>query len=396
MTDVPLWDWRNERSELMELKSMSGGVGHLKASFLGWGGSGKTFTAMRLAVGTRKHFGLKGPIAMLDTEGGAQYLADYVKSETGTDLIGVQSRALSDALTFIDQCVKDGISVAIIDSASHLWLELLKSYLDQVNEHLAKHGKNPRKLEFQDWGNIKRQWAKLTDAYLNSPLHLIVNGRAGDKYVNEVNDEGKREIVNVGIKMVAEGQFGYEPSLLVEMEQIQFKRANEPRAILRRATVLKDRFGIIDGKWCDNPTFDFFKPFIEKLKSGSHVKVDTATKTQVEVDDSGDAEWQREKKRRAIFCEEVQGLLLAEFPGQTAEEKRAKSELIFQAFETRSWTAVENMTAERIKAGLDKLPVLIGTYKMAQKITSEPAPAVAEEPKKNGNKKAATAGKDSK
>ena len=57
------------KSQTSRLQSLGKGQGYLKAGFLGFPKSGKTFTSFRLAFGVRKHFGLKGRIAMFDTEG---------------------------------------------------------------------------------------------------------------------------------------------------------------------------------------------------------------------------------------------------------------------------------------------------------------------------------------
>src|SRR6185503_10075486 len=98
-----------------------------------------------------------------------------------------------------------------------------------------------------------------TDFYLNSKLHIIICGRAGFDYDYEENEETQRkELIKTGIKMKTEGEFGFEPSLLVEMEAVQNlaqgggrgKKNAAPKAgvsVTRRAVVLKDRFSVIDG-----------------------------------------------------------------------------------------------------------------------------------------------------
>jgi hypothetical protein len=58
-----------------------------------------------------------------------------------------------------------------------------------------------------------------------------------------------------------------------------------------------------------------------------------------------------EKKQREIWCEEIQGLMLTKWPGQTATEKAAKSEILEKVFGTRSWTKVESLHSDKIKSG---------------------------------------------
>src|SRR5262249_46551097 len=152
-----------------------------KAGFLGFQKSGKTYTAVTLAIGVRAFFKLKGPIAMFDTEGGSEYVAPRIKREAGVALVGARSRSFDDMVRFGHECVKDGVAVAIVDSVTHTWRELCEAYLKQVNERRAQIAKErrwtfrpQRSLEFQDWGTVKGIWNdRWTELYMNSPLHLI-------------------------------------------------------------------------------------------------------------------------------------------------------------------------------------------------------------------------------
>lgn len=338
------------------LQEMGGGQGYLKGGFLGFAGSGKTFTAVTLAIGVKKFFKHKGAIAMYDTEGGSEYIAQKVLKETGQKLQGVRSRSFDDLVTVGLECEKAGISVLIADSVTHVWRELCASWLKRVNEARARRNPplTPRTLEFQDWNGIKEIWNdKWTSWYLNSKIHIIICGRAGFEYDFEKNEEtGKSELIKSGIKMKVENEFGFEPSLLVEMERDQEVK-DGVRRLVRRATVLKDRFGVIDATVGVNPTFDFFKPHIELLTPGAHAPVDTEVRTNVPpVEDDG---WPKEKRDRVILCEEIQGLLLKVFPGQTTREKSQKAAILENIFGTRSWTKVESMQSSTLRAGLGEL-----------------------------------------
>jgi hypothetical protein len=345
----------------MEFQDLGGGVGYLKAGFLGFNKSGKTYTAIELAIGTRKHFGLAGPIAMLDTEASAQYQAPRVLKETGQKLLGVQTRALGQAIEFLRECVNKRVSVAVIDSVTHLWRELCDSYLKQRNEALIRNGKNARtRLAFDDWGPLKAKWGEFADLYLTLPLHVIICGRAGYEYDYEEDDNGKKELIKTGIKMKTEGEFGFEPSLLVEMERIQVGADGKATgSITHRATVIGDRFSVIDGKVGDNPNFEFFRPYVALLSPSSHATVDTATQTPMNVDESGNIEWQREKKERTILSEEIAGLLTRLIPGQSAAEKKARMDACQEVFQTTSWTAIESMPSDKLRKGLIALPGVI-------------------------------------
>lgn len=365
----------------MALKPMAAGVGHLKMGALGFSGSGKTYTASRIAVGLRKLLGLKGPIAVFDTEAAFRYVKPWIEKETGMSLLGVESRAFADALTFIADCVKENVSVAVIDSASHIWKELTDSFLAQRNEARARSGKNPiMRLEFQDWAIIKAKWAQFADAFLTSPLHLIVCGRAGYEYEYQDRDDesGKKDLVKSGVKMKAEADFGYESSLLIEMKRVPLEENGKATAqFTHRCTVLKDRFGVLDSTMCDNPTFDFFKPYMECLAPGAHATVNLDSKTDMGVDDAGNDDWGREKRNRAIAYENLAQGLRAVWPGESADEKWCRWECVWKLLGTRSATDMENMSADRLKAAIMALPPVMEEVKTELK-TKQDAEAKAE------------------
>lgn len=345
------------------LQKLGGGQGYLKAGFLGFAASGKTFTATDLAIGTRKLMGNEGPIAFFDTESGSEFVAKTVLAATGFDLIGVKSRSFDDLMAVAEECSASKISVLIVDSVTHVWRELCDAYLKRVNEHLmeraGRDGKKPRKqynLEFQDWGPIKAQWGKWTDWYLNSQVHVIICGRAGFEYDEEVDDRtGKKKLVKTDTKMKVENEFGFEPSLLIEMERITVDRRGTPLQV-NRATIRKDRWNLINGKVCDNPTFAFFQPAVEPLIGATQRPIDTRVKSDVDVDDQGADPWFREKKHRQILCEEIVGELQKQgLDGQSAAAKTARGNLMEKLFGTRSWSKVEGMDSATLRAALGTL-----------------------------------------
>lgn len=341
------------------LTTLGAGQGYLKAGFQGFQKSGKTYTAVLLAIGVRKHFGLDGPIAMFDTEGGAEYVAPMIRRETGKDLVGVRGRSFDQLMQAAQECEAGNVAVFIIDSISHIWTEVQESYLKQVNAKRAeKHLPARGRLEFQDWAPLKRKWAKWIAWYLNSRIHVIACGRAGYEYDFTTNEEtGRKELIKTGTKMKAETEFGYEASLLVEMERV--KQANGKPVLLHRATVIGDRFAVLDGKVEDNPGFAFFKPHIALLTPGAHAPVDTNHQSEMNVEEQGGDGWSKERRVRTILCEEIQGVLVKAYPGRTDKEKHAKLEAIESAFSTRSWTRVEGLDSATLEAGLAKIRTML-------------------------------------
>jgi hypothetical protein len=360
------------------------GTGYLKAGFLGFPKSGKTYTAVMLALAARERLGLKGPISMFDTEGGSVYIRHIIEEKTGTPPLVKRARSFDDLMAWGKACLEAGVSVGIVDSITHPWIEIVDSYLQQKNEALAAAGKaKVKRLEFSDWNVIKPTWGLWTSFYLNSKLSLIVCGRAGWEWNFEENEEtGKKELRKTGVKMKTEGDFGFEPSLLVEMEREQDRDGDAPR-ITRRATVLGDRFKILDGKtfvFGGDGTVDddlatvseVFAPHLALLAPGAHSPISTSGRTEFGVDERGDTEFYRERREREILAEEIQADMVSAFPGQSAAEKKSKVDLLKVAFGTGSWTKVESMDAATLRAGRDKLREEI------LKLRAEPAAAAAE------------------
>lgn len=370
------------------LKPLGTGQGYLKAGFLGFAGSGKSVTSALLLCATRRAMKLDGPIVLFDTEGGSEYIAPMIRALTGQDVVGFRGRSFSDLLEVGEECLKIKAAGLSVDSITHVWRELCLSYMKQVNEGLRKRNREPRtRLEFQDWAALKEMWSKWPDFYLNSPLHIAICGRAGYEYDFEENSEGKKELRKTGIKMKVEGEFGFEPSLLVEMERIQEPDGKGGFTQKRRATILKDRFGLIDGaemmldseplrredfEAAMEATFALFAPHVARLTPGAHAPVDTTLKTETGADQDGDSSYARERKARTILCEEIQGELVAAYPTQGADDKKAKADLIHRVFATRSWTAVEGLESQVLREGLRALREEIAKRKAPPSESSAP------------------------
>jgi hypothetical protein len=367
------------------LKPASGSAGYLKAAFFGFGKSGKTFTATELAIATRDFFKLEGPIAMFDTENGSDYIARRVRQATGRDLMVYKSKALDDLIGMAEECERSGVSVFVADSLSAVWREAVDSFMAEVNGALIAKNKRPyEKPEFHHWGPIKARWQRWTNWYLNARMHVIACGRAGYEYDFEQDDRGKKELVKTGVKMRAEGEFGYEPSLLVWMEREQLAGQDGVFEIVRTAHVMGDRFDLIDGRKCSfgngngrkqASVFDFFRPHIEQLRPEAHQPIDTEARTHFGVDAGGDDEWARERRQRDIVCEEIKGEFQSVIPGQGAADKQRRSDLMFECFGTRSWTQLEKQTSSgALRAGLERLRVALGVAAPRVQAVEEPMP----------------------
>ena len=172
------------------LKKAVNQTAYLKAGFMGFAGSGKTFTASQLAIGLAKDIGDNKPVAFFDTETGSDYLIKEFEN-AGVELLVVKTRSFRDLLGFLKEA-ESACSVAIIDSITHVWQELMEAY--------AKRNNRRNGLLFQDWGKLKTEWRQFTDLYLNSSLHVIMCGRAGYEYDYSQDETGKKELLKTGTK----------------------------------------------------------------------------------------------------------------------------------------------------------------------------------------------------
>lgn len=339
------------------LAPLDTGQGFLKAGFLGFPGTGKTYTSALLASLVIPQ-GSK--VAMFDTEGGSPYIAPMLRELCGAELVGVRSQSFDTLMDTAREVQAAGIPAFIVDSMTHVWRDVTDSYLREVNLQRKAAGRGPRnRREFQDWGPIKEKFKTWTDWYLNSPVHVLICGRAGYEYDLEKDEEtGKKELVKTGTKMKTESEFGFEPSLLVEMERIRGEK------ILRTATVLKDRFGKIDGAVGQfgggtiaeqqAAVRGFFAGHLDMLQPGAHSPIAPAGST-FDVDETGAGESARRRREVEIVLDEIKEEMAALYPGQSAEHKKARADMAEEVFGTRSSERVATLSLEILRGGLEKI-----------------------------------------
>jgi hypothetical protein len=266
--------------------------------------------------------------------------------------------------------LRDGYSdILIIDSISHVWEDTVESFKKKYNR---------TNLQFQDWGILKPLWkAEFSDPLVRLPFSIIMCGRAGYEYENEINEQtGKREIYKSGIKMKVEGETAYEPDVLVLMERFE-EVLGKDKKIYRQATIIKDRSTLIDGKVFINPTYKDFAPVIENMLDNP------ATNYQDEGSDSTGLFKNEEDKYqyindKKICLEEIEGWLVKAWPSVGAADKQKKMDVLEQVFNTRSWLAVEGKGLAELKGGLEKIKVTV-TDELAKQF-----PDKAEEKKEEG------------
>jgi hypothetical protein len=239
--------------------------------------------------------------------------------------------------------------------------------LEAINRDRAALGRRIQtSLEPQQMDEIKTKWAWFVKYFITARAHVILNGRIGDvwEYVEDP-DTGKMEMMATGHKMDGEKAINYEPNLVIELRKRRNPKAtagsNRASAEIITGYVLKDRANRIHGHVLDWPKFSQIRPHLEflGLKPGvdpGGVKFAENSGADEFSGDEVNTGWTKERQDRTIYWENVKGELEDWYPGQTAEAKTARRELLWLVFRTRSETELAtNIPACELANGLEKI-----------------------------------------
>ena len=320
----------------------------VKMGLYGKAGSGKTYTSSKVAIGLAQLIKDPRPVAFIDTETGSDFVRPMFE-EAKVELVVAKSRAFEKLVQAVDEAEKEA-SVLIIDSITHFWYEIVRAYMSE---------NNISRMAFHHWGPVKEEWRRFADRYVNSRLHIIMAGRAGDVWEDTPDEQGIMESKRVGTRMKAEVETGYEPSLLVEMVR-EYKDKKKGATWTHRAYVMKDRFDLIDGKAFDDPGLEQFMPHVLRLNlGGEHRGVDTDTSQGLFTKDDSKAKFIEHKK---TLLEKIQNEVYLLHPSASAEDKKARLELMRKIFGTHAWNEIAgSLKLEALESGLSTLETMTGT-----------------------------------
>ena len=177
----------------------------LRLALTGPSGSGKTWGALNIAKG------LGGRIACIDTEKGSASLYEHIVDFDVMDLSAPYTPEVY--ISGIKDAEKLGYDILIIDSTSHEWsgpggvLELV----DEV-----------AKSRFR--GNTWSAWSELTprhrafiDTMLQSNMHIIATGRSKTETAQTEGNNGKKQVVKLGMKTEQRDGFEYEFTAVLDL-----------------------------------------------------------------------------------------------------------------------------------------------------------------------------------
>lgn len=204
----------------------------LKELHTGPSGSGKTKGALAIATAL-----FPGKVAGIDSENDRMlYYADQYEFEH----LSLESHKPSDYIAAIDLAVSEGFSIAVIDSLSHAW----QNVLDRKNLYDKQ---NPSKNSYTTWATFGTEWDKLIRHILDAPIHIIATARSKQAYELVENDRGKKEPIKLGMAPQVREGAEYEFALVFDLN------------LTHRAKCMKDNTGLFDDEtamWdlCDPKT----------------------------------------------------------------------------------------------------------------------------------------------
>lgn len=362
------------------LQPLGKDIGFFKSGWQGPTGSGKTTTAALVAIGLHRHLKLTGPVAFYDTERGSGFVHSLFET-AGIGLVGVRSRSFKDLTRFMQESEKEQIGIVIIDSITHPWRELMTAYKAKTRLTF---------IRIQDWGPIKDEWHRgYSMPFVNSKLHIIMCGRQGNVFEDIVEDEnedtGKKtwKAVKVGTKMNVEGETGYEPNLLVEMEK---RMLREGGAYARVANVIKDRSFRLDGAECafgmpmtkdgkpdikrlieENQPFQFVYPHVESLDpAAGAVAMGVSNDNSTEIfNTEGQTRRARDIEEKELLLGNVEQLLHKYWPSRDKISMKAKADIIEGSTwaidrRTRNWGVIQSkFPPELVKVWYSVIDLLV-------------------------------------
>lgn len=241
----------------MSLLKPAGSTGRLFVGLYGLEGTGKTTTAVHLALAWRAFAELPGPIVFVDTERGAHWHAPTVQKATGQDLLCLETRRIDDLLPAFVEAKELGAAVVIVDSLTHFLTESRAAFF------AAKEIEDPQPNHY---AMADKAFKSLLAKMLKGASNLVCCGREGVVYGATVSKTGKKGQAPVGTKMDA-GKAGYEFDMLLHT-QLHVAQGIEP---YRSVSVRKDRSQLVDGQVFKVPfkCSEAFAGLFSRLKGGA-------------------------------------------------------------------------------------------------------------------------------
>lgn len=214
-------------------------------------GSGKSFTALRLAFAFP---GAKVACIEAGENGGlALYQGqapDGVKFDF--DLLEMKSNfSPSEYTAAIQEAGAAGYDVLVIDSLSHAWAG--EGGALEIKDRVGGN-------DFAAWRQVTPMHNRMIDAILQSPCHVIATLRSKTEYVLEANEKGRMVPVKVGMAPIQRAGMEYEFTIYGSIDRAHV------------LTVSKSRCPAVQDAIVSKPGASFMAPVIRWLETGEVVE----------------------------------------------------------------------------------------------------------------------------
>jgi hypothetical protein len=187
----------------------------LKVNLEGLSGSGKTFSALRLAMAMVRR-GIGKRIVVADSENdSADLYADVIIDDQQwsyeTCRIPLTAQNPSGYTQAYEYLVGQGFDIIVFDSLSHAW----HGAMEQVDQH-ASRNKNDK---FGAWAKVTPEQRRMIQTLTDNRAHLIATMRVKSEYERVEGSNGRDKIKKVGLKTDQREGTEYEFDVVVRLEQ---------------------------------------------------------------------------------------------------------------------------------------------------------------------------------
>lgn len=172
----------------------------LRLALAGPAGSGKTWTALKIATSLSK--GQR--VAVIDTERGSA--SKYSDVFPDFDVLELETFHPQNYIEAIQAAADGGYCVLVIDSLSHAWMG--KDGALELVDRAAKRSQSGN--SFGAWREVTPLHNALVDAMLRANLHIIVTLRSKQDYVQEKDERGRTTVRKIGLAPVQRDGLEYE------------------------------------------------------------------------------------------------------------------------------------------------------------------------------------------
>ena len=188
-------------------------------------GGGKSYSALRLATGMARKCGSR--VAVVDTENGR--IRYYANEFDFDDMQLEEPYSPEKYIEAIDEAVKAGYKVLVIDSTSHEW----NFCLDLVNNM-------PGSNSYTKWKSVTPRHNAFMEKILQAPIHIIATVRGKDEYVLE-DSNGKKIPKKVGLGYTQRdgAEFNYTVTLNLDQATHRFSATKD------NTHLFEDRYDVL-------------------------------------------------------------------------------------------------------------------------------------------------------